>query len=263
MRSRLRIVPAILAALLLISSGALAATKGGNSGPHVPAAKALKLLREGNNRFVSGRIIHAHTSKSRRAEVVKGQEPFATIISCADSRVPVERVFDHGFGDLFVLRSAGNFFEGDSLLGTAEYGVLHTHTKLVVVLGHQKCGAVGAGLNGTGHVDKDTHIPSLVKFLKPGIDKARQTTLKGGQLYTEAIEQNVFASIENLLRKSAKIARMVGGRDPEDKKNLKERDRVMVVGGVYSLESGRVDWLGEHPNQADFLLEHIRSAPEK
>jgi carbonic anhydrase len=263
MRSSLRLLTAFLAAFTLLLPVSQDAASGVNKGPHVSAAKALKLLREGNNRFVSGRIIHAHTSQSRRDEVVKGQEPFVTVLACADSRVPVERIFDHGFGDLFVIRSAGNFFEGDSLIGTAEYGVLHTHTKLVLVLGHQHCGAVGAGLNGTGRLDENTSIPGLIKQLKPGIDKARQTTLRGGMLYNEAIEQNVLASVANFLNKSTKVGRMVAGYSPDGKTRLGDSHKVMVVGAVYNLETGRVEFLGEHPNQADMLLQHIKPHEKK
>ena len=237
-----------MAAAIIVPAGLTAGFKG----PTVPADKALKLLREGNNRFVEGLNIHAHTSKTRRDEVVNGQEPFATIISCADSRVPVERVFDHGFGDLFVLRSAGNFFEGASLIGTAEYGVLHTGTKLIVVLGHQSCGAVGAGLaKNLSKTDENTSIPELVSILKPGIAIAKQTSLSGVALYKEAIEQNVFASIANLITKSPKISRAVSAKE------------VMIVGGVYSLESGRVEWLGRHPHEADLTITHVKPYEER
>ncbi|MBN9658467.1 MAG: carbonic anhydrase [Acidobacteria bacterium] len=135
----------------------------------VPADKALALLVQGNDRYVAHRETHPDATLERRAELTKGQHPYAIVLGCADSRVPPELVFDAGLGDLFVIREAGNVVD-DVVLGSVEYAVEHLGVKLVMVLGHEKCGAVTAAVNHT----KEAHISSIVKAIQPAVEASRK-----------------------------------------------------------------------------------------
>jgi carbonic anhydrase len=224
-------------ALLALTLQALAAG-GHKRPPSVEPKDAWRLLSEGNERFARGLALKPHADAERRREVAKGQAPFAVVITCSDSRLTPELIFDQGLGDLFVLRSAGNFTEGDINIGSIEYAVEHLGAHLVLVLGHEKCGAVTAAVKG---VKKDDHvkIDELAAKLKPAADEAKDKVggLKGDDLVAEAIERNVLFQIRNLLKGSPLVADKVGEKEVE------------VIGGIYSLENGRVRWLGEHPSE--------------
>ncbi len=155
----IRFIPTFLATLFLITSN-------GDSFSQEPAAPtadgALKLLKDGNDRFAQDKLAPRNLGAERRAVLAKGQKPFAVVLACADSRVPPELIFDQGLGDLFVLRVAGNLTD-PLILGSIEYAVEHLHSPLVVVLGHEKCGAVDAALTkkafpgNLGTLVKDVH----------------------------------------------------------------------------------------------------------
>lgn len=198
----------------------------------------LALLQEGNERFVSGTLKHPNTDAGHRSmAAIEGQEPFATVLACSDSRVPVELVFDRGVGEIFTVRVAGNVADTDEI-ATIEYGVGHLHTPVVVVMGHTRCGAVTAVVKG---VELDGLLPQLVDNIKPAAEIARH---EGGDETTtinNAIKANVWQSISDLLHRSAIV-----------RKEL-ETGGVSVIGAVYNLESGTVDWLGEHPDQKAIL----------
>src|SRR5262245_9624613 len=131
---------------------------------------SLMLLKEGNARFAAGKQLHPNQDAERRASTVaQGQEPFATILACSDSRDPVELVFDRGIGDLFVVRVAGNV-AGVRELATVEYGVGHLHTPLLIVMGHSKCGAVTAVVQGA---ELHGHLQSLAEKIKPAANKVK------------------------------------------------------------------------------------------
>jgi len=132
----------------------------------ITADLALTRLIEGNRRFASGAMNHPHQDTERRSAVEKGQQPFAAVICCSDSRVPAEILFDLGIGDLFVIRLAGNIVT-DEVIASVEYAAAHLHVPLVVVLGHTGCGAIKAALADTGK--PEGHIPSLVSVIKPSI----------------------------------------------------------------------------------------------
>ncbi len=134
----------------------------------VPADKALAMLVQGNDRYVAHRETHPDASLERRAELTKGQHPYAIVVGCADSRVPPELIFDAGLGDLFVIREAGNVAD-DLVLGSVEYAVEHLGVKLVMVLGHEKCGAVTAAVNHT----MEAHISSIVKAIQPSVQASK------------------------------------------------------------------------------------------
>lgn len=134
----------------------------------ISADKALALLKEGNRRYIAHKEMHPDASPERRHELVKGQHPYAVIVGCADSRVPPELVFDAGFGDLFVIREAGNVVDS-VVVGSVEYAVEHLGTKLVVVLGHEQCGAVTAAVKHT----REGHITSIVKAIEPAVAESK------------------------------------------------------------------------------------------
>jgi carbonic anhydrase len=185
------------------------------------ADEALKRLLEGNDRFVKGRDAHPHLGSARRADLLRDQEPFATIVGCSDSRVPPEIIFDQGLGDLFDVRVAGNVIDED-VLASVEYATLHLRTPLVLVLGHESCGAVSATLelfDGRSHEPPD--IRKLLRLIEPSF-RVLPANLKGASRVTAAVEANVRQSMARL-KNSA-----VAGAD------------VKIVGSVYNLATGLV-----------------------
>jgi carbonic anhydrase len=197
-----------------------------NELPPVDAGTALARLKEGNRRFMAGESRHGHEGPSWRSLLVETQKPFATVIGCSDSRVPPELIFDVGFGDLFTIRLAGNIIAED-VMGSLQYGVAHLNTRLVVVLGHEGCGAVVATVEQLLHKTKElSHIESLIQLIRPGL---RQLDLKQDRatLMRVAVEANVRWSMQQLYS------------TPEGTRALLEK-RVRLVGGVYELATGRV-----------------------
>ncbi|MCW5940359.1 MAG: carbonic anhydrase [Fimbriimonadaceae bacterium] len=203
-------------------------------------AEAMRMLEEGHNRWVSGKPETPRTTVERVKETgSNGQKPFATILSCADSRVPVETIFDQGIGDLFVIRVAGNVADTDEI-GTAEYGCGHLGTRLLVVLGHTKCGAVTAVVE---NAQVGGSIPALVDNITPAVKtaKAKNPGVNGKALVQCAIECNVFQSIHDLISNSSEI------------KHLVAQGKLKIIGAVYDIETANIQWLGEHPNQAGLI----------
>jgi carbonic anhydrase len=195
------------------------------------AAAVLNELKAGNDHHVSKRYQHPHQSAARQRELVATQHPHATILSCADSRVAPEIILDQGLGDLFDVRVAGNI-AGDAELASIEYAAAHLHTPLLVVMGHQKCGAVTAAAEGG---EQEGHIPSLLALIQPALDRAKG---QPGDLIDNAVRINV----EN-------VVRQVRGSTPV-LAPLVERGALMVVGAVYSLDTGKVAWLQDSPMAA-------------
>lgn len=200
--------------------------------------KALELLKEGNNRFVKDKMEHPRGDSDRRHETVKnGQHPYATILSCSDSRVPPEWIFDTGIGDLFIVRVAGNVADTDET-GTIEYGTEHLRTPLLVVLGHSKCGAVTAVVNG----DKvGGSIPALVDNIVPAAKRVASAKGASKADVDAVIHENVWQSIHDTLVNSAIVRELV------------EKGELKIVGAYYNLESGAVEWLGDYPGQETLL----------
>jgi len=195
------------------------------------ADEALVRLKEGNKRFAEGKTRHAHEGADWRKQLVAGQKPFATILGCSDSRVPIELVFDQGFGDLFVVRVAGNVIAPD-VVGSLAYALAHLQTPLVVVMGHEQCGAVTAALQAmAGPTLEPGGIKSLVELIVPGIPK---------NLAGSSPEQRVNAAVEANVRWSLKQLRQLPGA-----KTLLEKKQVALHGAVYELSSGRVRLLKE------------------
>ena len=193
--------------------------------PTVAPAEAIAKLKEGNARNTSGNMQHPGQTTERRAELTKSQHPFAIILSCSDSRVPPEIVFDQGLGDLFIVRVAGNVLN-DEGLGSIEYGVEILGARLIVVLGHQSCGAVDAAMKTVAAKGKAPgHIQSLVTALKPVVDSTPK-----GDLDT-TIKANV-KHVVDALRSSTPIL-----------KARVESGDVQVMGGYYTLDTGAVTFL--------------------
>ena len=199
------------------------------SDPTMSPATALTHLRDGNHRFVSGKPTHQHTAVSWRATLTQGQHPFAAILGCSDSRVPPELVFDQGFGDLFVVRVAGNVAETDER-GSLEYAVDHLGVPLVVVIGHEKCGAVTSALASEQDRGKETRdIQGLLAPIQPALQN-----LPAGLSQSERVHQGVEANVRLSVRRI--------GEMPDFRDRI-ARGKLRVVGGVYGLDSGAVRWL--------------------
>lgn len=204
------------------------------------SAEVLNRLRLGNARFSLGKSTFKGIDAARCLETAeKGQKPIATILSCSDSRVPVEYIFDQGLGDLFVVRVAGNVSDTDEI-GSIEYGTEHLGTPLLLVLGHTKCGAVTAVVQGDSVHGK---IPQLVDNIIPAVKTAQEKNpgLQGKDLIPKAIEANVFRSIEDILTGSEMVRELV-----------KEK-KLRVEGAIYDIATREVHWLGAHPDQAKLL----------
>jgi carbonic anhydrase len=199
----------------------------------ISVAEALGRLRTGNRRFAAGSGGGAVGSQLRRAELAVGQEPFAVVLGCSDSRVPAEIVFDQGLGDLFVIRVAGNIVAA-SQIGSVEFAVERFGSPLVVVLGHSRCGAVLATLDEltrpTEHQSRDLRF--IVDRVRPSVEALLATELRGDSqaLVAQAVRANVRASV-NHLRRGSRIL----------EQHLQD-GRLVVVGAEYSLESGLVEF---------------------
>lgn len=205
----------------------------------ITAIQALERLREGNRRFVSGvRSLDTLMSGTRRDELVAGQEPFAVILGCSDSRVPVEIVFDQGLGDLFVIRVAGNVVAA-SQIGSIEFAAEKFGTRLVVVMGHTRCGAVQATLEEL-QMPSETqsrNLRSIVDRIRPSVQGLLATELRSDPeaLAREAVRANVRISA-NQLRHGSEIL-----------EQLIHDDGLLVVGAEYALETGTVDFFDGVP----------------
>ena len=202
--------------------------------PMITARQALERLQAGNRRFVSGvRNLDMLASPLRRSELAEGQEPFAIMLGCSDSRVPAEIVFDQGLGDLFVIRVAGNIV-APSQIGSVEFAAERYQTRLVVVLGHTRCGAIEATVDQlqrpTGNAS--LHLDSIVDRIRPSVEGLLAAGLGHDRtaLMQHAVRANIRASANHLRHGSQLIERLV--RD----------DGLLVVGAEYSLETGNVEF---------------------
>ncbi|BAY28664.1 carbonic anhydrase [Nostoc carneum NIES-2107] len=181
---------------------------------------ALKELLDGNDRFVKAKKRNPHQSLKRLQEVAKGQNPFASILGCADSRVPSEIVFDQGLGDLFVCRVAGNIATLEET-GSLEFGSLVLGSKLILVLGHERCGAVDATIKGAAVPGQ---IGSLLEAIKPGVEQSQG---KPGDKLENACKANILVQVEKL-KSSPVLAGLI------------KENKLKIVGGYYDLDTGKV-----------------------
>lgn len=231
----------IVATLSVLSlSSTLASPPAASAVPAIDADAALALLKDGNARFAAGESTFPNLDQDRRCFTTDGgQHPYASVLSCSDSRVPPELIFDAGIGELFTIRVAGNVADTDEI-GTLEYGAGHLHTPLIVVMGHTRCGAVTAVAQGaTVHGS----IPKLVDNIAPAVETAREkhAAVPESKFIPLAIKENVRQSMADVLRGSDEIRGLVA------------EGKVTIVGAVYDIHNGTIEWLGELPNQAALL----------
>ena len=200
-----------------------------HSRPICTADEALARLKSGNSRFVSGEVRFPTVQKEVLVELAKGQQPYATILGCSDSRVPPELVFDAGFGELFIVRVAGNVL-GPSIAGTLQYAGTHLRTPLFVVMGHEGCGAVEAAVASKFHgAQQRSRIQVLLENILPALDDL-DGTLPPDDLLQAAVEANVRWTMRELSASPEGKARAVEGV-------------MKLVGAVYELDTGRVRFL--------------------
>jgi carbonic anhydrase len=217
-----------LLVIFLLAAIAHTSCDGKNPRPEVQKEPLEKLL-DGNKRFISGRPAHPDETKMRIRNLKKGQRPFAAVISCSDSRVPPELVFDQGFGDIFSIRTAGNII-GDYELGSIEYAVEHLGCSLVVVMGHENCGAVDAFLKRDSTLVSHDHIANLMDYIA---NEKEAKELPDSQRYQidHAVKANIRHGV-NLLKQSEPV--------------LKEKfssGKIQIVGAMYDLDNGKVELL--------------------
>ena len=195
-------------------------------------------MREGNRRFAANESAHSIGNEARRRELVAGQEPIAVILGCSDSRAPAEIVFDQGIGDLFVVRVAGNVVQ-PSLVGSVEFACAKFGTRLVVVLGHSRCGAVQATLDALRSPQEEVseNIGAIAEFIRPSVEAVLESdpAADSDEVVERAVRENVRASAERLRNASDVIA------------NLERDDGLLIVGAEYSLETGLVDFFDGVP----------------
>jgi len=190
----------------------------------VNADEALKRLTEGNKRYVVGKFIRPHQTSVRRAELIDGQAPFAIVLSCSDSRIPVELVFDQGIGDLFVVRVAGNIAD-DVALGSIEYAAAHLHVPLAVVMGHGSCGAVAATASGG---ELEGHLPVIAAAIRPAVDKVKT---QQGDLVNNAARANAVMVAEKLKASKPVLSELV------------RSGKLTIEAAFYDIKSGKVEFI--------------------
>ncbi len=244
-----------MGALLVTMVGCLWAQACLAATPKPSPDAAITLLKDGNVRFVAGQSEHPHSNVARIEQAGKedqGDHAYATVITCSDSRVPVERIFDAGVMDIFVIRVAGNVCDTDEV-GSIEYGLAHVRTPVLVVLGHTQCGAVKAvthAVHGTGHA-LERNIPPLVDNIQPAVRRAMQShsNTQGDDIIPYAIEENVWQGIEDLLMASPATRELI------------KSGKAKVVGAIYDVGTGVVNWLPEQKTSA--ILSKVESNPAR
>ncbi|MBF0328935.1 MAG: carbonic anhydrase [Nitrospirae bacterium] len=203
--------------------------------------EALAKLLDGNKRFVAGVAAQKDISDAKRKELARGQSPSAIVVACSDSRVSPELIFDQGLGDVFVVRVAGNVLDSIAM-GSVEYAAEHLHSSLLVILGHEKCGAVAATLDAKGK--PEGNIGAIVNKIMPAVKKAKA---KGGtkeEMLNNSIKENVLLVKEDLMKKSSII------------KHLTEAGQLKVVTGVYKLANGDIEMLSSGEAQSNKTHKH-------
>lgn len=217
--------------------------------------EALAMLKAGNERFINNKTTQAHRDPARlvlAGTANQGDYAYATVISCSDSRVPVEILFDAGIMDIFVVRVAGNVMDVDET-GSVEYGLAHVNTPVLVVLGHTQCGAVTAvtqAAQGHGH-ELERNIPPLVDNIIPAVKKAiaDNPEVHGTDVVPYAIEQNIWQSIEDLFMESPASRSLVNA------------GTVKIVGAIYDVSNGTIKWLPEAKTIE--ILKNVEANPER
>jgi carbonic anhydrase len=215
-----------------VIAAALCGAVGAAAQEAMPSAEAvLRELKAGNDHHVAKRYQHPHQSAARQRELASAQHPHAIVLSCADSRVAPEIILDQGLGDLFDVRVAGNI-AADAELASIEYAAEHLHTPVLVVMGHQKCGAVTAAAEPG---EASGHLPSLLAMIRPSVEKARG---QSGDLIDNAVRINVETVVGQIRASRPLLQTMI------------DHGELTVVGAVYSLDTGKVTWLQQASRQS-------------
>jgi carbonic anhydrase len=197
---------------------------------HLTPDEALALLKEGNDAFLTDAPSRSARDRDRRIEIARGQTPFAVLVSCSDSRVPPELLFGRGLGELFIVRNAGNTVD-TTALGSIEYAILELGVPLVVVLGHERCGAVGAAVSV---VQENATFPGAIgEMVEPIIPAVLVAQKQGGDLLDNAVRANVSRTVHRLRTAEALLSEPL------------ETGRLRIVGARYDLEDGSVDFFDE------------------
>ena len=213
-------------AIILIVSIFLAAGASAQS-----AEEAVRLLKEGNARFVAMKTQHPNLSSSRREAVAaQGQKPFAAVLGCSDSRVPSELIFDRGIGDIFVIRVAGNVVVGPAVIGSAEYAAEHLGVPVLVVMGHTGCGAGKAAISAAPIDGSMRDITAKMQIVVDRV-KSEHPELKGVALENAVIKANVLQGKRDLLSESEELRKLTG------------EGKLEILTAVYDMETGAVEWL--------------------
>ena len=220
------IIGRYLLTIALIASATVIMASASEEAGSITPELALQQLVEGNLRYAEGNASHPHQSLEQRAELLSGQHPFAVILGCSDSRTPPELIFDQGLGDVFVVRTAGEVVDNASL-ASIEYAVEHLGVPLVVVLGHDSCGAVTAALQDG---EAEGHLGTLMDFIRPAVEQAREAG-EESDLLNQSIENNVYNIVEALQNSQPILSEKV------------EKEELMILGARYHLDSGLVEIL--------------------
>lgn len=254
MKKKMKLIATAISLLALTATPVFASSPGEKAKKPSPDA-AIQMLKDGNQRFVSGKSIHPRADVARLIQAGsenQGDHAYATVITCSDSRVPVEILFDAGVMDTFVIRVAGNVVDVDEA-GSIEYGLAHVNTPVLVVLGHTQCGAVTAvtaAVQGTGH-PLERNIPELVDNIIPAVKKviAEHPEAKGKDVVPFGIEENVWQGIDDLFMRSPSSRDMV------------KSGKVKVVGAIYDVGTGKVEWLPESKTMD--ILDKVEKNPAR
>ncbi|MBW1615815.1 MAG: carbonic anhydrase [Deltaproteobacteria bacterium] len=249
------ILIAILLASLFFSKSAEAGDLLPPKTPKPSSDEVLKILKNGNKRFYTGKSIYPNTDTARmllaNSENQK-EHAYATIVSCSDSRVPVELILDAGIMDIFVVRIAGNICHNNEI-GTIEYGLTYVHTPLLVILGHTQCGAITAVTHALQGKEQKLakNIPHLVDNIIPPVKKTfeRHPDLSGEEIIPYAIEENIWHVIETVFMRSPVVRHFVAD------------GKVKVVGAMYDLATGKIEWFPF--DKTDEILAKVEASPDK
>ncbi len=214
----------------LLGSVRLARAADPHAHTNLSPDEALALLKAGNQNYVTDAPFRGVQGRDRRIEVARGQAPFAVLVGCSDSRVPPELLFGRGLGELFIVRVAGNTVDR-AALGSIEYATAELGVPLVLVLGHERCGAVGAAISV---VEKNTVFPGAIgEMVEPIVPAVLRAKSQNGDLFDNAVRENVRGVVTRLLQEGPILADAV------------EAGRVRVVGARYDLDNGEVDFFAE------------------
>lgn len=197
------------------------------------ADEALELLKLGNKRFVDDKVKHFNLGFDRREFLANGQNPHTVVVACSDSRVTPEYIFDQGLGDLFVIRVAGNVISEEEI-GSIEYAVDHLDVSLVVLMGHEKCGAVTAAVDASMNeeIESTENIDSILDRIQPAVEKAKESdgNLKGDELVEKSVDENIELTLSDLVENSELVVNRI------------KDGKLKIMGAKYQLDTGKVEF---------------------